>query len=220
MAVRHLYIARHGEADPFGEITTTGRAQARLLGERLAHLPIDAVWHSPLPRAEASARILSAQLPAGTPVGHAPELIDHVPFVPPIHDIPTPRIPFFDGYDAADAEAGHRIAQSLTARFALPPEAAPPAGPHPADTRPEGAHPAGPRDVHEVLITHAYPIAWLLRDALRAPPAAWLGLESANCALTVIEYRPELPPTLVMFNDMTHLPPVLRWSGFAESVRP
>jgi probable phosphoglycerate mutase len=47
-----------------------------------------------------------------------------------------------------------------------------------------------------------------------------LGLESANTALTVIDYRPGLPPTLVMFNDMTHLPPVLRWSGFPEAARP
>ena len=46
---RHLYLSRHGEADPFGELTVTGRAQARLLGERLALLPIDAVWHSPPP---------------------------------------------------------------------------------------------------------------------------------------------------------------------------
>ena len=27
---------------------------------------------------------------------------------------------------------------------------------------------------------------------------------SANAALTVIEYRPSLPPTLVVFNDMAH----------------
>lgn len=46
---RYVYLARHGEADPFGEITDTGREQAALLGRRLAHLPIGAVWHSPLP---------------------------------------------------------------------------------------------------------------------------------------------------------------------------
>lgn len=218
MAVRHLYIARHGDADPFGEITSTGRAQARLLGERLAHLPIDAVWHSPLPRAAVSARILSAQLPDGVPVCEAPELVDHVPFVPSIEEIPTPHIPFFDGYDPADAEAGHRTAQSLVSRFAtVPSDTGDPA--NTGDPSTVGG-PSDTDDVHEVLVTHAYPIAWLVRDALRAPAAAWLGLESANTALTVLEYRPSLPPTLVMFNDMTHLPPVLRWSGFTETVRP
>lgn len=43
-------------------------------------------------------------------------------------------------------------------------------------------------------------IAWLVRHALDAPPARWLGLKSATTGLTVIEYRNGLPPTLVMFN--------------------
>lgn len=69
-------------------------------------------------------------------------------------------------------------------------------------------------------MSHAYPIAWLVRDALDAPPARWLGLDSASAALTIIEYRPGLPPALVMFDDMTHLPGDLRWTGFPGPVRP
>lgn len=76
--------------------------------------------------------------------------------------------------DTDKAAAGHQTAQSLTARFATPPVAG--------------------DDVHDVLITHAYPIAWLVRHALDAPPVCWLGLSSANTALTVIEYRPSVPP--------------------------
>lgn len=148
MATRHLYIARHGDADAFGQLTETGREQARLLGRRLAHLPIDAVWHSPLPRAAASAQELAAQLPSGAPVAEAPELIDHVPYVPKPEETPRAWIPFFDGYAAAEAAAGNRTASSLTARFA------------------EATEPTV--DVHEVLVTHAYPIAWLVRDALDA----------------------------------------------------
>ncbi|MFS1299683.1 histidine phosphatase family protein [Streptosporangium longisporum] len=41
---------RPGTADAFGNPTGIGRRQAGLLGERLAGLPVDAVWHSPLPR--------------------------------------------------------------------------------------------------------------------------------------------------------------------------
>lgn len=200
MATRYLYIARHGAADPFGELTDAGREQARLLGRRLAHLPIDGVWHSPLPRARISARELAAQLRAGTPVGEAGELVDHVPYVPPPDELPQPWKPFFDGGDAREAAEGHRTARHLTARFATAPDRG--------------------RDVHEVLVTHAYPIAWLIRDALSAPPARWLGLSSANTGLTVIEYRPGLPPSMVMFNDMTHLPAELRWTGFPRMERP
>lgn len=200
MATRFLYIARHGDADPFGELTDTGREQARLLGQRLAHLPIDTVWHSPLPRATASAQELAAQLRAGTPVAEAAELIDHVPYVPTPEEMPQPWVPFFDGYAPEEAAAGHRIAQSLIARFAHVPDPA--------------------VDVHDVLITHAYPIAWLIRDALEAPLERWLGINSANTALTVLEYRPGLQPGITMFNDMSHLPAKLRWTGFPPAIRP
>ncbi|MEV0675388.1 histidine phosphatase family protein [Actinosynnema sp. NPDC050436] len=200
MATRHLYIARHGDADAFGTLTDTGREQARLLGKRLAHLPITAVWHSPLPRAADSARQLNILLSGSAPVAEAPELIDHVPYVPPVAEIPQPWKPFFDGYDPEEAAAGNKIAQALTARFATAPE--------------------GDMDVHEVLITHAYPIAWLIRDALQSPPIRWLGLDSANAALTVIEHRPGTPPTIVMVNDLSHLRPDLRWTGFPPTTRP
>ncbi len=199
MATRYLYIARHGDADAFGEFTDTGREQAKLLGQRLAHLPIDAVWHSPLPRAAATAQEVAAQLRPGTPVAEAAELIDHVPYVPAPEETPQAWVPFFDGYDPAEAAAGNRTAHSLTARFAAPPEHG--------------------DDVHEVLITHSYPIAWLIRDALDAPPVRWLGLNSANTALTLIEHRPGLP-SITMFNDMSHLPAELRWTGFPKASRP
>ena len=75
-------------------------------------------------------------------------------------------------------------------------------------------------DTNEVLVTHTYPIAWLVRHALDAPPSRWLGLNSANTALTLIEYRTALPATIVMFNDQSHLPPDLRWTGFPSTARP
>lgn len=203
MVTRHLYIARHGDADPFGELTDVGRRQAGLLGDRLAGLPIDAVWHSPLPRAVASAHELARHLRAPTRVAEAAELVDHVPYVPVPAETPSAWTGFFDGYDADEAEAGQRIAQALVSRFASPPE---------PDAR------GG--DTHEVLVTHAFQVAWLVRHALDAPPARWLGLDSANTALTVVEHRTGLPPTLVMFNDMSHLPADLRWTGFPDVVRP
>lgn len=81
MATRHLYLARQGAAYAFGTLTDAGRQQAQLLGQRLAHIPMDVVWHSPLPRAAASAEQVAEQLP-GVPVIEAPELVDHIPYVP------------------------------------------------------------------------------------------------------------------------------------------
>lgn len=196
-ATRHLYLVRHGAADAFGELTDVGLRQAELLGERMARVPLAAVWHSPLPRADAFAREVARRLP-DVPVAAADELVDHVPYVPPLSETPPSWAGFFDGYDAAEAASGLARAEALVARCAAPAES----------------------DVHELLITHDYPIAWLVRDALGAPPARWLGLNSANAALTAIDYRPAQPPALVMFNDLSHLPAPLRWTGFSGVARP
>ncbi|MBP2706363.1 histidine phosphatase family protein [Microbispora sp. RL4-1S] len=204
MTTRRLYLARHGAADAFGELTDIGRRQAGLLGERLAGVPVDAVWHSPLPRATASAYELARHLP-NAPVAEAAELVDHVPYVPSVAETPPSWVGFFDGYDETEAASGQRLAEALVARFAKV-----------TDATAKGSRPG----THEVLVTHAYPIAWLVRHALDAPPARWLGLNSANAALTVIEYRDGLPPTIVMFNDTSHLPRDLRWTGFPEGIRP
>ena len=207
MSTRHLYLARHGMADASGALTDVGAHQADLLGQRLAALPIDAIWHSPLPRAAASAHQIARHLPDAA-VAEAGELADHVPYVPAASEMPSAWAGFLDGYDAAEVASGRRLAEALVARFARPPDPAPNAR-------------AGQRgDRHEVLVTHAFQIAWLMRHALDAPPARWLGLNSANAALTVIKHRDGLPPTLVMFNDTGHLPPHLRWTGFPDEIRP
>lgn len=197
MATRHLYLARHGAADAFGELTDVGRTQADLLGERLAGLPVDAVWHSPLPRAAASARVIGTHLP-DVPVTEAAELVDHVPYVPTGTDLAPAWAGFFDGYDDAERVQGESLAAALVERFART-----------ADV-----------ETHEVLVTHAFQVAWLLRHALDAPPARWIGLNSGNTGLTVIQYRDGVPPTVVLFNDMGHLPADLRWTGFPPSPRP
>ncbi|GAA1681816.1 hypothetical protein GCM10010977_31490 [Citricoccus zhacaiensis] len=109
----------------------------------------------PLPRAAASAAILSAELGAQRPrvlVDEAPELVDHVPHVPAPGELSPSWTGLFDGYDRAEAETGHRAADALVARFGRP------------DAQSQ-------RPTHEVLVTHAYPIAWLVREALGAPTA-------------------------------------------------
>lgn len=186
MTRRTLYLARHGEADALGALTDRGREQCRLLGRRLAPLPIDVVWHSPLPRAADSAREIARCLPRVL-VDEAPELIDHIPCVPAAAEMPSSWEPFFDGFGEEEDAVGRRIARSLTDRFARP-------------------HPDGARETHEVLITHAYPVAWMVRDALGAPPRSWMSLSGiTNTALTVIEYTDDLPLVRCV-DDRSHLP--------------
>lgn len=186
MALRTLHLVRHGAADPFGALTEKGREQCRLLGRRLAEVPIDVIWHSPLPRAADSAVVIAQQLPRVL-VDEAAELVDHVPSVPCPEQLSATWTAFFDGYGPAEAEQALRLSAGLTARFARP-------------------NPPGHRSTHEVLVTHAYPVAWMVREALGAPPESWLSLTKiANTGRTVIEYADGEPPALSTLNDLTHL---------------
>jgi serine/threonine-protein phosphatase PGAM5 len=80
------------------------------------------------------------------------------------------------------------------------------------------ARPAGD-DVHELVVTHSFLVAWFVRAALGAPPERWIGLNAANAALTVIRYTRDRPPGVLLVNDMSHLPPELRWTGFPAELR-
>ncbi|MCW2143356.1 putative phosphoglycerate mutase [Actinoplanes cyaneus] len=170
--VRHLWIARHAFAneDETG-LTGDGEQQAALLGERLAGVPLSAVFHGPLPRAARTAELVAAHL-GDVPVEPAEELDDN---------LPTP----------ANSAA-------MIARFT---------GPAAVET-------------HELLITHAFQVAWLVRDALEAPEERWRGLNACNTGLTLIRYFPGQKPRLIMFNDVSHLPAALQWTGFPPELRP
>ncbi|MEV8508018.1 histidine phosphatase family protein [Actinoplanes sp. NPDC051475] len=117
---------------------------------------------------------------------------DYVPYAP------DPLPPSLEGWTAEELASGPRLAAEALARFARPADA----------------------ETHELIVTHAFLIAWFVRDALGAAPGRWLGLNAANCALTVIRYSSDRPPALVVFNDMSHLPPELHWTGFPPALRP
>ena len=187
MAIRTLYVARHGAADALGNLLEAGQEQCVRLARRLSGVPLDAIWHSPLSRAANSAAIIATAFPEAL-TDEAIELIDHVPYVPPPEERTPSASGFFDGYADEDAAAGWEMARALICRFAHAP------GP-------------GRRSTHELLITHAYPVAWLVRDALGAPPQAWLSLmQIANTGLTIIEYSDGEPPVIICVNDQSHLP--------------
>ncbi|WJY35941.1 histidine phosphatase family protein [Streptomyces sp. P9-2B-2] len=197
-AARHLYLARHGEASPDETaLTENGRRQAVLLGERLRSAPLSACYHGPLPRAEQTARLLCDRLD-GVPRYPSKWAGDYIPYVPQRNELPPESA---DGmlhrlarFPAEEREKGPELARQALARFA---------GPIKGDE---------PR--HELLVTHNFLIGWLVRAALDAPPWRWMGLNHANAALTVIRYAPDRPASVLFYNDMGHLPPELRWTGF------
>ncbi|SIN24418.1 histidine phosphatase family protein [Micromonospora cremea] len=205
MITRLLYLARHGEQEDAAAesseagLSERGRRQARLLGERLRGRPFAAVHHGPLRRAAETAELVAASLP-GVPV-YATELAgDHLPHDTDPADLPSAYADFLGQFSAAERVDGPRVTAAAVRRFT---------GPVAGGT--EGAD--GIEPIRELVVTHNFLIAWLVRHALNAPERRWLGLNQHNAGLTVIRYGPAAPPNLVAFNDVAHLPPELRGTG-------
>lgn len=201
-ATRYLYLARHGEASP-DETTLTGNGhrQAVLLGERLRNAPLTAIHHGPLPRAEQTAQLISAQL--GTPL-HRSELAgDYVPYLPTKAELPPDSadtmLAFLAQVPEEERNRGPALARKALAEFTGPVD--------------------GDHARHELVVTHNFLIAWLIRAALDAPEWRWMGLNHGNAALTVIRYAPGRPSSVLIYNDMRHLPAELRWTGFPPELR-
>ncbi|RKN38888.1 histidine phosphatase family protein [Micromonospora endolithica] len=192
MPTRLLLLARHGEQEQDGAgLSERGRRQAVLLGERLSRVPLAAVHHGPLPRAAETAALVARSLP-GVPV-HATDLAgDHLPHRTDPAGLPSAYARFLDGLTEAERVDGPRVTAAAARHFGRPPDAG---------------------DVTELVVTHAFLVGWLVRDALDAPEPRWLGLNPLNCGLTVIRYTDGLPPRLVAFNDAAHLPAELRGTG-------
>lgn len=193
----HLYLVRHGEqldaehGLPDGPLSPRGRRQAELLAERLGGVPFDNAWHSPLQRAAETAAIIAAKMPALKPEPSA-LLFDCIPSGPAPE---TPKVydPFFGSVTEAEIEAGSAQMADAAAEFLR----------------------SHREDRHDLLITHNFVIAWLVREALGAPDWRWLSVNQANCGLTVLTQKSGRPWSLLAHNDLAHLPFELR-TGLPE----
>ncbi|MWV49506.1 histidine phosphatase family protein [Rathayibacter sp. VKM Ac-2803] len=194
----YIYLVRHGEQQdaehglPDGPLSARGERQARLIAERLGGVPFTGAWHSPLRRAEETAARFRAVLP-GLAIEPSSLLFDCIPSGP-TPDMPRSFEPFFGSVTAAEIEAGHAQMQDAVAEFLAPSR----------------------EDRHDLLITHNFVIGWFVRHVFDAPDWRWLGVNQANCGLTIIRVRSRKPPVLVVHNDLAHLPVELR-TGLPEA---
>ncbi|OKI06078.1 histidine phosphatase family protein [Streptomyces sp. CB02923] len=208
MQDRYLYLARHGEATDEGRLTEAGRRQAELLGKRLQCVPLTAVHHGPLPRAAQTARLIAEQL-GQVPLRECETAGDYVPYIPERDELPSEiadaMLPRLAPVSAEDRARGAELARRAVADFTGPVD--------------QGPVDQGDAPRHELVVTHAFLIAWLVRAAMDAPPWRWMGLNHGNAALTVIRYAPARPATVLVYNDVSHLPSELRWTGFPAQLR-
>jgi probable phosphoglycerate mutase len=198
-ATRYLYLARHGQALPDQSgLTEKGRRQAELLGRRLRDVPFSAVHHSPLPRAVQTAGLISEQLNNNVPLTVSEAAGDYIPNVPARDELPADSadflLDFLEQVTPQEAEEGPVLAAQALTLFTGPVD--------------------GDDERHELVVTHNFQVGWLVGQTLDAPNWRWLSLNHCNAALTVLRYSPGRPSTVLVYNDMRHLPTDLRWTGF------
>jgi serine/threonine-protein phosphatase PGAM5 len=185
-----LFLVRHGEQDPgtddAGGLSALGREQAERLGRRLraAAVPFDAVHVSSSARAVQTAGIVGGHLPQ-VPRHLCDFVKDRTPVPSAGHrdDYPARWHDWLDGVPATERDEEATALRGAVTHFGV----------------------VGDRDRHELLITHNFVIGWFVRHVLDAPQWRWIGLNQANCALTVVEWSSGRPPVLVAFNDTGHL---------------
>lgn len=195
----YIYLVRHGEQQDAehgvedGPLSSRGRRQASALADRLSGIPFDAVWHSPLQRTSETARLIAERMPAIEPQPHA-LLFDCVP-TGLTEETPAAYEPFFGAVTQEEIEAGRAQMADAMGEFLVRKQ----------------------DEVHELLITHNFVIAWFVREVLDAPEWRWMTLNQAHGGLTVIAQKPGRPWTLLTHNDVAHLPVELR-TGLPEEL--
>ncbi|MBT5576333.1 MAG: histidine phosphatase family protein [Microbacteriaceae bacterium] len=189
---RYLYLVRHGEQVdaefglPDGPLSDRGREQADRIADRLGSISFDAAYTSPLQRAIETAEVITERLEV-QPATPSALLMDCIPSGPE-PDMPPAFEAFFGGVTEEEIAAGQAQMTDALGEWFTPSR----------------------EDRHELLITHNFVIAWFVREVFGASAWRWIGINQANCGLTIIRVRSAKPPVLLTHNDLGHLPAALR----------
>jgi serine/threonine-protein phosphatase PGAM5 len=74
--------------------------------------------------------------------------------------------------------------------------------------------PTPDRDTYDVLVCHGNVIRWTLMRTVGADTKSWLNSDVGNCSLTIVAVRPDGSLRLVMYSDVGHIPwEKQTWSG-------
>jgi len=192
--MRFLYLIRHGwynANDPRDPrvgmaLDSLGRAQARLTGDRLAHLPLHptSLVSSTFTRAAETADIIGESL--HMTAARDSDICECSP--------PSYRPDYVRADNAAERDSCQARLERAWTRYVEP------AG--------------GADDVYDVLVCHGNVIRWFTSKALHLDTQRWPDYDIGNCSITVIEVRPDGATRLAAFSDTGHMPPTMQtWTG-------
>ncbi|XP_078410638.1 serine/threonine-protein phosphatase PGAM5, mitochondrial isoform X2 [Cetorhinus maximus] len=187
-ATRHIFLIRHSQynlsasTDKERILTSLGREQAELTGQRLASLGLnyDILIHSSMTRAKETAAIISKYLP-DLEMMSCDLLREGAPIepVPPVSHW-KPEAMYHE--DGARIEAAFR-------RYI-----------HRADLKQEN-------DSYEIIVCHANVIRYFVCRALQFPPEGWLRMCLNNGSITWLTIRPNGRVALRTLGDTGFMPP-------------
>jgi serine/threonine-protein phosphatase PGAM5 len=193
--IHYLYLIRHGmydkDPDPNADDAKTnglnglGHEQARLVGAKLAALPIKpaAFVTSNFRRARETAEDI------GQVLGRTPAVDTLIHECTPASD----RADVVRRLTAGELAACDSNLVRAWAKYMVP--------------TPEG-------DRHDVLVCHGNVIRWFVARAVAGDSRRWGWMEMANASITILAVRPDGTLRLVCFNDVGHLPVAKQtWTG-------
>ncbi|XP_041059559.1 serine/threonine-protein phosphatase PGAM5, mitochondrial isoform X2 [Carcharodon carcharias] len=187
-ATRHIFLIRHSQynlsasTDKERILTSLGREQAELTGQRLASLGLnyDILIHSSMTRAKETAAIISRYLP-GLEMMSCDLLREGAPIepVPPVSHW-KPEAMYHEDGARIEAAFRHYI--------------------HRADLKQEN-------DSYEIIVCHANVIRYFVCRALQFPPEGWLRMCLNNGSITWLTIRPNGRVALRTLGDTGFMPP-------------
>ena len=192
--VHYVYLIRHGvydrdtavADDRIGSaLNALGHEQAKLLGARLAQLPVR--FHSLVSSDFTRARQTADDI--GAMIGLTPVRDSLIHECTPTAD----RDDYMNNHPGGDVARCEANLQAAWARYFTPtPDA----------------------DQHDVLVCHGNVIRWLVARTLGMDPKTWTRMDIANASLTVINIRADGSTHLAMFDDVGHIPVEKQtWAG-------
>jgi serine/threonine-protein phosphatase PGAM5 len=181
---RTIILVRHGayQADsanpsPGPGLLPVGVAQAKLAASRLAALGrFDAIFTSPMTRAQETARVIAADVPHGS-FEVLPQLAECTP--------PTRRKEITKDETAESMAACKATLDALFAQRFVPAAGSP---------------------RRELFVAHGNVIRSLVVRALGVDPAAWLELSIGHASITEILIEPDGRFKVISVGDVGHLP--------------
>ena len=191
--IRFVYLIRHGFYDRVDSLddrtanglSPLGREQARLLGARLAALPVKfgRFVSSDLHRAIETADEI------GAIIGRTAERDSLLAEC----TAPSSRPGVNEANNPGDLAACQATMEAAWAKYFTP--------------SPDG-------DAHDVLICHGNVIRWFVNRALGNDTRHWTSLDIGNASLTIVGVRPDGGTWLVIYSDVGHLPVAKQtWAG-------